>query len=171
MKEGLTIRAYRPSDAIPQITDLLHVAYAPLAKMGFRYTATHQDDAMTLRRLWSGEAYIAEWGGQMVGTVVLRRPMARSECAWYRQKSVYSFGQFAVHPEQQRKGIGLALMQFIEQRARVLGASELALDTAEGATHLVQWYERLGYRFIEHVSWKDTNYRSVVLSKTLVENG
>ncbi|MBW1796697.1 MAG: GNAT family N-acetyltransferase, partial [Deltaproteobacteria bacterium] len=45
------------------------------------------------------------------------------------------------------------------------GASELALDTAEQATHLINWYERLGYRFIEYVDWDVTNYRSVIMSK------
>ena len=35
------------------------------------------------------------------------------------------------------------------------------------ATHLVGWYTRLGYRFIEHTQWSHTNYRSVVLSKPM----
>ena len=58
-------------------------------------------------------------------------------------------------------------MRVIEQRALQQGATELALDTAEGATHLIRWYERLGFRFIQHVSWDETNYRSVVMSKRL----
>ncbi|MEQ1852103.1 MAG: bifunctional GNAT family N-acetyltransferase/class I SAM-dependent methyltransferase, partial [Chthoniobacteraceae bacterium] len=63
--------------------------------------------------------------------------------------------------------LGQRLMHVIEQRALQHGAAELALDTAEGATHLVRWYERLGFRFIQHVSWDETNYRSVVMSKRL----
>lgn len=63
------------------------------------------------------------------------------------------------------------MLEFVEQHARDHEAAELALDTAEGAIHLRQWYERLGFRFIEHVSWQDTNYRSVILSKQLTGNG
>ena len=48
------------------------------------------------------------------------------------------------------------------------GAAELALDTAEPARHLIDWYTRLGYRFIEYAQWDVTNYRSVVMSKRLV---
>lgn len=55
------------------------------------------------------------------------------------------------------------MIEFIEQQARTRGATALALDTA----HLRQWYERLGFRFIEFVSWHDTDYRSVILSKPL----
>ena len=61
-------------------------------------------------------------------------------------------------------------MQFIEEHARKRGVTELACDTSEQATHLIAWYTRLGYRFIEHVKWDVTNYRSVVMSKTLVAN-
>jgi hypothetical protein len=43
----------------------------------------------------------------------------------------------------------------------------MALDTAEPAAHLIAFYNRLGYRFIEHAQWRMTNYRSVIMSKTL----
>jgi hypothetical protein len=46
----------------------------------------------------------------------------------------------------------------------------MALDTAEGATHLRRCYEAIGYRFIQYISWHDTNYLSLVLSKRLLES-
>ena len=76
-------------------------------------------------------------------------------------------GQFAVEPGQQRNGLGGTLIQFAENRARELGAKELALDTAVPATHLIQYYERRGYRHVGFAQWKTTNYQSVILSKTL----
>jgi hypothetical protein len=48
-----------------------------------------------------------------------------------------------------------------------LGFSEIALDTSERAHHLIQMYEKRGYRFVEYFQWEVTNYRSVVLSKKL----
>lgn len=167
MDRAILIRDLRATDSIPEITALLHSAYASLARMGFRYSATHQDDATTLRRLQRGFPLVAEFDGAIVATVTLNLPPTRSHCSWYLQPGVYSFGQFAVRPDLQRRGIGFRLVQHIEERARKCGARELALDTAEGAAHLRQWYERLGFRFVDHVSWPDTNYRSVVLSKQL----
>ncbi len=167
----MIIRELRNDDAIPPITALLHAAYAPLARMGLRFLATHQDDATTLERFQVGSGFVAEIDGAIVGTITLRPPATESDCAYYLSPGVFAFRQFGVHPEYQRRGIGLLLLKFIEQKARARGASELALDTAEGALHLRQWYERCGFRCVGHVSWHDTNYRSVVLSKTLSAAG
>jgi len=162
------IRAYRASDAIPPISRLLHEAYAPLAAMGLRYTATHQDDEVTLSRLLRGFPFVVEEDGGIVATVTLYAPEPDSQCAWYRNPAVYSFGQFAVKPDLQRNGLGRRLIGLMENEARSRGAQELALDTAEGAHHLRDWYGRLGYRHVEWVSWDTTNYRSAILSKTLI---
>ena len=62
------------------------------------------------------------------------------------------------------------MMDIIEGKAKALGADELALDTAEGASHLIGYYEKRGYRFMEYVNWDVTNYRSVIMSKTIGEN-
>ena len=43
----------------------------------------------------------------------------------------------------------------------------LALDTAEGATHLIDWYAKLGFEFVEYTQWEVTNYRSVIMAKPL----
>lgn len=125
---------------------------------------------MTVRRLQSGFPLVAELDGAIVATATLYPTSARSDCAWYMQAGVYHFGQFAVRPDLQRRGIGSRLLQAIEQQARERSATELALDTAEGVVHLRQWYERLGFRFIQYISWPETNYRSVVLSKSLNGN-
>ncbi|MCW1887154.1 GNAT family N-acetyltransferase [Luteolibacter flavescens] len=163
------LRRWQADDSIPEITALLHLAYAPLAAMGLRYTATHQGDEVTLSRLQRGTAFIGELHGGIVATVTIY-PTAGpdSSCAWYREPGVHYFGQFAVHPDLQRHGLGARMIGLLEKEALARGARELALDTAEPAHHLRQWYEKLGYRFIEHADWSSTNYRSVILSKSLV---
>lgn len=90
-----------------------------------------------------------------------------SGTAHYQRSDVATCGQFAVEPEYQGKGIGSRLMQLAEERAVEVGATELALDTAEMAHALIEFYAKRGFRFIEHVRWDTVNYRSVVLSKVL----
>jgi GNAT superfamily N-acetyltransferase len=167
--DGIIVRSMRDDDPVPAITRLLHEAYAPLAAMGLRYTATHQGDDVTLRRLQRGFPWVAEQDGKIVATVTLY-PTAGpgSACRWYRQPGVFSFGQFAVHPDLQRRGIGEKLVGMLEREALARGGRELALDTAEPAHHLRRWYEKLGYRFIEFADWSTTNYHSVILSKQLL---
>jgi GNAT superfamily N-acetyltransferase len=166
MNDDFHIRALADSDSISGITALLHAAYGSLALGGFQYLASHQDDATTLRRLRKGIPFVAVRAGDIIGTVTLYRPSPTSLCEWYRQPTVYSFGQFAVRPDLQRQGIGTKIYEHLETFARSLGVAELALDTAEGALHLRRWYEGLGFRFVQFISWDVTNYRSVILSKS-----
>jgi GNAT superfamily N-acetyltransferase len=167
MPTPVVIRDWQSTDDVAALTVLLHLAYGQLAQAGFRYLATHQDEATTRQRLESGHPFVALLGGQIVGTVTLYSSQPDSPCELYRRPGVFCFGQFGVRPDLQRGGIGRALVAHLERKARELGAIELALDTAEGATQLVQWYERLGFCFVQHVQWDVTNYRSVVMSKAL----
>lgn len=163
----LHIRDWSSSDSIPELTQLLHAAYAHLAQRGLRYVATHQDDVITARRLGRGFALLVFLRGELVGTATLYPPRPDSPVLWYRRPDVLHFGQFGVRPDLQRNGIGVRILRELERRARMQGASELACDTAEQAEHLRSWYGREGYRLIGHTQWPITNFRSVVLSKTL----
>jgi len=62
------------------------------------------------------------------------------------------------------------MMEIIETKAKSLGALEIALDTAEGAAHLIRFYEKRGYEFIQYVQWEVTNYRSVIMSRKFYVN-
>ena len=105
--------------------------------------------------------------GAIVGTVTLKSIENTKGSPWYDRADVAAFGQFAVRPDLQRKGIGARLMDKVEGRARELGVAELALDTSERASGLITMYQSRGYRFIEYAQWEITNYRSVILSKRL----
>lgn len=163
----LVLRDWSSSDTIPELTRLLHDAYAHLARRGLRYVATHQNDIITARRLGRGFPLVAYLNQELVGTATLYPPRPDSPVPWYRRPDVFHFGQFGVRPSLQRKGIGVRILRELERRARARGASELACDTAEEAEHLRSWYDREGYRFIAHTQWAITNFRSVVLSKGL----
>jgi predicted N-acetyltransferase YhbS len=167
MSDGFVIRRLEPTDSIDEMTELLHRAYAGLAAMGLRYWATHQSADITRKRIANSTCLVAVDDSGIRGTILFRDSAQTSGCPWYDQPGVASFGQFAVDPTLQKNGLGLRLLGEVETLARASGATELALDTAEPATHLVGWYTRLGYRFIEHTQWQHTNYRSVVLSKAL----
>ena len=163
----IRLRRFTPADSIPEITRLLHASYRPLLEAGMRYLATHQDDATTLERCLKGETFLAERGGEIVGTITLATAERTRGTPWYDRPDVVSFRQFAVRPDLQRSGLGSFMMDLVEERARASGASEIALDTSERAEHLIRYYTRRGYRFIEYTQWNDTNYRSVILSKRL----
>lgn len=172
--EGVKIRRLTPEDPIPEITRLLHRAYANQVKMGLRPLAGRQDDETTRRRCHSGECCIATLadpthprGEKIVGVILFHEVEADQGPPWFQNKFVDSFSQFGVDPDIQGRGIGIMLLENAEKRARECGATELACSMAEPDSKLMAFYLRRGYRFIEHWQWPYTNYRSAILSKTL----
>lgn len=167
-RSDIVIRPYRSTDPIGPITTLLHRAYSSLAAMGFRYVATTQSDEVTESRLSRGESFLALLGDRIVGTITLYATSTYDEtCEVYRDPGTGYFGQFGVEPDLQGQKVGSRLLRKVEERAVELGLRRIALDTAEGATHLIEWYEREGYAIVDEVDWSMTNYRSVIMVKDL----
>ncbi len=153
---------------VPEITALLHVAYAPLAARGMRYVASHQDDATTLQRLTRGRALLVENAAhEIIATVTLYPPAPQSTCTPYRESDVYVLGQFAVHPHQQCAGLGARMIDLCINETRAQGGKRLALDTSEHADHLIAWYQKLGFVFAQYIRWDAVNYQSVVMVKSV----
>jgi GNAT superfamily N-acetyltransferase len=153
---------------VGKLTDLLHEAYRPLAERGMKYFASYQPEEITLKRLNKGEGFLVFHKGTLAGTITLAWDKSTSGDGWLARKDVAFAGQFAVRPDLQRGGIGRALLDTVEKRAKELGFREIAIDTSEHADELIEMYDKRGYRFIEYVDWDVTNFRSVVMSKTLI---
>ncbi len=170
-KNAVRIRLFSPSDSIPEITSLLHRAYARQVEMGLRPLAGRQDDETTRRRCNSAECFVATLADagreKIVGIILFHEVEPDQGPPWFQNKFVDSFSQFAVDPDVQGKGLGLLLLDTAERRAAECGATELACSMAEPDTDLMKFYLRRGYRFVEHWQWPYTNYRSAILSKTL----
>ena len=95
--EQTKISRWSPKDPVAEITQLLHRAYAELARLGFEYVAATQTELTTRERLSEGIALVAEQDGRIVGTSTLYLPPnGESDCDWYRRDDVAFFGQFAV---------------------------------------------------------------------------
>ncbi|MBU0985139.1 MAG: GNAT family N-acetyltransferase [candidate division Zixibacteria bacterium] len=163
----MVIRPLREEDSLEELTRLLNRAYKSLADAGLRYVATYQDAGVTRNRIGQGTCLVAVDNDRIIGTILYHPPAQTHGSAWLDRDDVGHISQLGVEPAMQSRGIAGALIAAAEAIARSSGAAEIALDTAEPAKHLIGWYERLGYRFIEYVSWDVTNYRSVVMSKML----
>ncbi|WP_454673841.1 GNAT family N-acetyltransferase [Achromobacter pestifer] len=164
---SIEIRRFTPDDEVGSLTALLHRAYAQLGAMGLKFKAVDQSDAVTRSRMAAGECYVAVAGTTLLGTVLYIPPLRTAGTPWLDRPDIASLHQLGVEPSLQRSGLGTRLMEWAEARAIACGAREIALDTAEPATHLQAWYASRGYRPIESAQWAHTNYRSIIMSKPL----
>jgi GNAT superfamily N-acetyltransferase len=168
---AITVRLLLPSDPIPAITRLLHRAYAKQVAMGLRPLAGRQDDSVTAGRAANSECYVALAGGSageaIAGVILFEEQEQATFPPFFLKPHVCHFAQFGVDPDVQGRGIGRALLETVERRAREKGAAELALSMAEPDRELYDFYLKRGYRFVEHWQWPYTNYRSCILSKAL----
>jgi len=172
--QPISVRLLSHRDSIPEITRLLHRAYAAQVAMGLQPLAGRQDDDTTHRRCHSGECYLAVQrdhahsnGERIVGIILFHEQEPDQGPPWFQNPFVDSFSQFGVDPDLQGRGIGRLLLDKAELRAGECGARELALSMAEPDASLMKFYINRGYRFVETWQWPYTNYRSCILSKTL----
>jgi GNAT superfamily N-acetyltransferase len=166
VRDKVVVRRLTNSDSLRELTALIHDAYSELGRMNLHYLATTQDETTTRRRIDGGECWVAEAEGVLVGTILFHPPV-RAGGGWYGRADVATFCQFAVAPSAQGAGIGTLLLETVERRATEMGVSELACDTATRAKHLVRMYRRRGYRCVACISWPNTNYYSIILSKSV----
>ena len=167
----IEIRPLHAEDDLGNLTRLINTAYKKLAEQGFKYLGSYQDTETTQRRNKRGTCYVATLHGKIIGTILYYPPGNSGANEWYAQPFVAGYGQFAVEPYLQNAGIGSLLINYIEQLAIKDHATEFTIDTAEGATDLVDFYTKRGYRFVGYAQWNETNYRSVLLSKRLIADG
>jgi GNAT superfamily N-acetyltransferase len=165
--DELIIREFDEKDSVEELTELLHRAYKKLAVMGLKFVATYLTPESTKKQLEKGTCFVAEMNNKIVGTIFYYHKMFKDAPPFYKKETVGLFGKFAVEPELQEKGIGKRLLVHTENYARSDGKKELALDTSEKAHHLIDYYKKNGYKFVHYWQWDVTNYRSVIMAKTL----
>ncbi|HRQ73529.1 MAG TPA: GNAT family N-acetyltransferase [Phycisphaerales bacterium] len=166
----VVVRRFMTGDPVSEITALLHRAYAGQTAMGLRPLAGRQDDKTTLDRVLNSECYLAllpreDATERIVGVILFKEHERVAFPDFFLRPDVAHFAMFGVEPGLQGMGIGRLLLEKCEERAREVGATELALSMAEPDEALRTYYEKRGYRFVCHWQWPYTNYRSCILSK------
>jgi ribosomal protein S18 acetylase RimI-like enzyme len=143
MTVDLAFRAAAGAD-IPAILDLVQSAYrGEASRAGWTTEADLLDgqrtDAEGIAELIGKPGsliLLAEEAGALVACIQLER---MGHAAY--------FGMFSVRPTLQAKGIGRAVLDESERRAREeWGATEMRMTVISLRRELIAWYERRGYR-------------------------
>jgi GNAT superfamily N-acetyltransferase len=91
---------------------------------------------------------------RLLGTVTFARPGTRyTEIS---RDGELEFRMLAVDPAARRRGVGVALVRAVLDRARELGLPRVVLCSQEGRTSVHRMYERLGFRRLPDRDWNPT---------------
>lgn len=107
-----------------------------------------------------GDFYVARLHGHIVGMGGIRAN-ARGQAEVLRVR---------VHPAARKRGIGRALMDALEQRARSLGFDEMFLDTATNQHEAVNFYRALGYTEVGTETHPEWSWTLIYFTKELVNS-
>lgn len=108
-----------------------------------------------------GEPYVAEEGGEALGVVVFLSPGA--EGAAIAAAGEAELSRLAVAESARRRGVGRALAELCERRARECGADALVLWSRPYQVDAHRLYESLGYRRAHERDSSDPEGARVVL--------
>ena len=170
LPEDIRLRRLNAGDCLDQLTGLLHRAFSRLGAMGIPCSCVDQSAEVTRRRVARGDCFVALSGERIVGTITLYAPDAVSDSRHYRDVRVASARQLGVDPQFQGTGVGSALLDLACRWAHDHGYEQLALDTPEPAGHLIDYYDRLGFRVVETLQFSGRPYRSMVFAKSGIAN-
>ena len=139
----ITIRDAQLQDATT-ILGLMLAAFAEYDGVLDPPSGAHDETIRTVRqKLKRGGGVIAEVGGEPAGF------------AFYEPvKELLYFGRLSVLPGFRNQGIGAALLEHVEARARQTGVAGVRLGERVQLPHLIARYERLGYRITKRMTHK-----------------
>jgi predicted N-acetyltransferase YhbS len=124
-------------------------------------SGVHSETLESIReKLQLGHAVFASVGGEVVG------------CVFYKPEGLGLYlGRLSVLPKWRGRGIGRALTQYVEGRARELEVGYVQLGVRTSLRGLRQYYERQGYRFVRYESHEGySEPTSAVLEKAMSES-
>lgn len=110
-----------------------------------------------LRGVEEKALYIAEDGGRIVGSVILRHTPEEgyNQVRWLTDddySKIYVVYTLAVHPDYLHRGVGKALMDYAENKAKEEKCDSIRLDVVKGNIPAVNLYVRCGFQYISTIS-------------------
>ena len=98
--------------------------------------------------------YIAEEDGEALGYIVCKL-MERTDNPFIFAMRYLLIDQISVRPQARGRGVGRALMEQAEVRAKELGIEKLQLDSWDFNINAHVFFEGMGYTKFNHRFWKD----------------
>ena len=139
-------------EAIRDVTLAAYEEYAAVLPKPF-WDGYKRQLLVTLDEEGPVERIVAERDGTIIGSVLLYPPLAKAYTGTIASVDWPEVRLLAVAPEARGQGVGSALMDECERRARRVGATMLGLHTMEVMQVAIGMYERRGFERVPELDF------------------
>jgi predicted N-acetyltransferase YhbS len=161
MMDDLVLREATAAD-VSAIVAVLHAAFREYDGWLDPPSGVHAETEESIReKMKVAHVALALLAGEVVGCVM-----------YHPERTHVYFGRLAVLPDHRGRGVGGALIGYVEERSRELGLLRVRLGVRVALSELRERYERMGYRLFEerrHPGYAQPTY--VLLEKDLALDG
>ena len=114
-----------------------------------------------LDEMYSAEALTNQMENGHGFLILTVNEIAKGYASFSKQdETTYKLQKLYLHPDQQGKGVGKMLIDFVEQKVKNLGAEQLILNVNRG-NNAQAFYLKVGYHVLEEI---DIPYHQYVLN-------
>jgi len=150
----MVIRLATPQD-VPQVMAIVARCVSDMRAHGVdQWDDLYPNEEVFREDVRSRSLFLAERDGACVAAVALNdvQPEQYRSVAWRSTDGpALVVHRLCVHPDCQRQGLGVRLMEFAEQFARRRGFRSIRLEVYPTASAAVALYSRLGYALVGQV--------------------
>ncbi|MEQ8474533.1 MAG: GNAT family N-acetyltransferase [Marinoscillum sp.] len=114
-------------------------------------------ETMIEKYVYSGECYLAEHDGELVGTFVLMPNSAHE----------IELMNISIAEEHQHQGIGKDIIKYVVRISKMEGYEDLIVKTADTSTEVIKFYEKM--KFVYDFTVK--GYFIQYYKEPIIENG
>jgi GNAT superfamily N-acetyltransferase len=155
----LTLRE-ATNDDVPTLVSLLKAAFEEYRDRLDPPSGAHEETIEKVRGVIQSAGAALAYVGETAAGCVFYAPVGRS----------MDLFRLAVLPAHRQRGVGRALIAYVEARTLAVGITRVRLGVRIALPGNRAYYERLGYRFVEartHAGYTQPTY--VILEKILPE--
>jgi GNAT superfamily N-acetyltransferase len=163
--EGLAVTEAKAGE-VGIVLEILNEAADWLRLKGInQWQSRYFTRAFLLEGIGNGEVYLARLDNRIVGTISLQW----SDPLWWGDTPVDAgyFHRLAVKRDNAAKGLGRALVEWAENRAKAAGKSFLRLNCQFDNPRLRRYYEDMGFAYRGEATLPDGSFRSALYEKRL----
>ena len=151
---------------VPTITKLAEEIWWPT----YAKVISAEQISFMLGEMYSAEALTTQMENGHGFLILTVDAIAKGYASFSKQdETTYKLQKLYLHPDQQGKGVGKMLIDFVEQEVKNLGAEQLMLNVNRGNNAQV-FYSKVGYHVLEEIDIPFHQYvlNDYVMGKSLI---